>query len=79
MGVLLVPIILPAFSDIIVFLHGFAPAFIISQTYVANNYNSYISVASINWKLVSAWGLGGQKQSYGGGSANIRLMALALA
>ena len=63
MGVLLVPITLPAFSDIIVFLHGFALAFTISQTYVANNYNTYINVASRrnSRKLVSAGGLGGTK------------------
>ena len=43
--------------------HGFALAFIISQTYVANSYNTYISVASRRnlRKLVSAGGLGGPK------------------
>ena len=61
--VLLVPVTLPAFLDIIVFLHGFALAFIISQTYVANNYNTFISVASRRnlGKFVSAGGLGGPK------------------
>ena len=80
--VLLVPVTLPAFLDIIVFLHGFALAFIISQTYEANNNNRYISDASRRnlEKLVSAGGvLGGQKQSFGGGSANIRLITLVLA
>ena len=60
--VLLVPVTLPAFLDIIVFLHGFALAFIISQTYEANNNNRYISDASRRnlEKLVSAGGvLGG--------------------
>ena len=61
--VLLVPVTLPAFLDIIVFLHGFALAFIISQTYEANNYNRYIGVTSRTnlGKLVSAGGLGGPK------------------
>ena len=78
-GGLLVPVTLPAFLDIIVFLHGFALAFIISQTYIANNYKTYISVASRRnlGKLVLAGGLGGQKQSSGGGSANIITLALA--
>ena len=46
-----------------IFLHGFALAFIISQTYLANNYNTNISVASRRnlGKLVSAGGLGGPK------------------
>ena len=61
--VLLVHVTLPAFLDIIVFLHGFALAFIISQTYVANNYNTFISVASRRnlGKFVSAGGLGRPK------------------
>ena len=54
---------LPEFLDIIVFLHGFALAFIISLTYDANNYNRYIGVTSRRnlGKLVSAGGLGGPK------------------
>ena len=79
--VLLVPVTLPVFLDIIVFLHIFALAFTISQTYKANNYSRYISVTPRRnlGKLVSAGGLGGQKQSSGGGSANIRIITLALA
>ena len=61
--VLLVPVTSPAFLDIIVFLHGFALAFIISQAYVANNYNTYVIVASGRnlGKLVSGGGLGRPK------------------
>ena len=68
--------------DTIVFLPGFALAFIISQAYyVTNNYNTCISAASGRnlGKLVSAEGLGGgQKQSSGGDSGNITPITLEL-
>ena len=60
--VLLVPVTLPAFLDIIVFLHGFALAFIISQTYVANNYNTYQCCIQKKFvKIDFSWGFWGAK------------------
>ena len=61
--VLLVPVTSPSFLDINVFLHDFAYSFIISQTYVANNYNRYVTVASRRnlGKLISAGDLWGPK------------------